>query len=63
MKKHYLESDIDVKNKLIGSIFPEKIIYSENKYQTKNTNSFFHFKNNVKEGFERLYKAKGQHFC
>ena len=58
LKKHYLDSDIDVKNKLIGSIFPEKVIYSEKKYRTKNINSFFSLKDSVKADSKPLKMQK-----
>ncbi|WP_276349190.1 recombinase family protein [Daejeonella sp. JGW-45] len=36
---HYENSSLEIKQKLIGSIFPEKLIFFENKYRTKRLNS------------------------
>jgi site-specific DNA recombinase len=49
LKKHYLESESNVRQKLVGSIFPEKIIYSEKKYRTSTTNSFFSLTSYIKK--------------
>lgn len=34
LKEHYQNSDVGVKGKILGSIFPEKLIFSEGKYRT-----------------------------
>ena len=46
--KYYNESDIQVKSKMIGSIFSEKLTYSENKYRTSDANKFFLLFDNAK---------------
>lgn len=38
MKKHYQLATLDVKQKIVGSIFPDKIVFFENKYRTTKTN-------------------------
>ncbi len=38
MKEYYVNAGLDVKQKIVGSIFPEKIIFFENKYRTTKTN-------------------------
>ena len=38
MKEYYTNADLDIKQKIVGSIFPEKIIFYENKYRTTQTN-------------------------
>ena len=38
MKEYYQSATLEVKQKIIGSIFPEKIIFFENKYRTTKTN-------------------------
>ncbi|WP_115813263.1 recombinase family protein [Flavobacterium aquicola] len=38
MKRYYLSADLEVKQKIIGSIFPEKIIFFENSYRTTQVN-------------------------
>ena len=40
MKTYYNKSDLEIKQKIIGSIFPGEIIFSENKYRTTKTNEF-----------------------
>lgn len=36
--KHYQEGEIDIKRAIIGSIFPEKLEFCENHYQTVRSN-------------------------
>lgn len=38
MKEYYINAELDVKQKIVGSIFPDKIIFFENKYRTTKTN-------------------------
>ena len=38
MKEYYTNADLDIKQKIVGSIFPKKIIFYENKYRTTQTN-------------------------
>ncbi len=38
MKEYYQNAELEVKQKIVGSIFPEKIIFSESKYRTTKTN-------------------------
>ena len=38
LHKYYLKSNIAVKQKIIGSIFPEKLIYQDKKYRTSKIN-------------------------
>nr|WP_315220276.1 recombinase family protein [uncultured Flavobacterium sp.] len=38
MKKYYQNAELEVKQKIVGSIFPEKIIFFENRYRTTQTN-------------------------
>jgi site-specific DNA recombinase len=38
MKKHYQCATLETKQKIISSIFPEKLIFSNNKYRTAKTN-------------------------
>ena len=38
MKDYYRNSNLETKQKIIGSIFPEKIIFFENKYRTTQSN-------------------------
>ncbi len=37
---HFKKAPIQVKHKIVGSIFPEKLIYSNNNYRTTKLNSF-----------------------
>ncbi|HFG0471765.1 recombinase family protein [Flavobacterium psychrophilum] len=37
-KEYYQKADLEIKQKIVGSIFPEKIIFSNNKYRTSQTN-------------------------
>jgi hypothetical protein len=39
--KYYDQSDLEIKQLIIGSIFPGKLIYDENKFRTKRLNEFF----------------------
>ncbi len=36
---NYKKADVHIKGKIVGSIFPEKLVFSENKYRTAKTNS------------------------
>jgi site-specific DNA recombinase len=54
LTKHYNDCNIDVKNRFIGSIFPEKLVYSEKKYRTKNANSVFSLFTTVKADYPDL---------
>ena len=38
VKEYYQNAELEIKQKIVGSIFPEKIIFSENKYRTTKTN-------------------------
>lgn len=38
LKKYYSDASLEVKQKLVGSIFPEKLTFSEKKYRTTYTN-------------------------
>ncbi|MFC6098355.1 recombinase family protein [Flavobacterium qiangtangense] len=38
MKEYYRSADVEVKQKIIGSIFPEKIIFFKNSYRTTQVN-------------------------
>ena len=38
LAEYYLKADIAVKRKLIGSIFPEKLVYEDNNYRTTQIN-------------------------
>lgn len=40
MKSYYMKADLEIKQKIVGSIFPEKIIFHEKKYRTTKTNEF-----------------------
>src|SRR5690606_11174541 len=39
LPKYYEQSPIEVKHKILGSIFPEKLIYQNKKYRTAQINS------------------------
>ncbi len=39
---YYNHAPIHLKQKIIGSIFPEKLIFNGNKYRTTKVNSFIH---------------------
>lgn len=41
LKGYFQAVDIDTKQRIIGSIFPEKLIFEDNKYRTTKMNEFF----------------------
>lgn len=52
---HYENAPLEVKHKIVGSIYPKKLIYLENNYRTTESNSFVSFitsKTNELESFE-----------
>jgi site-specific DNA recombinase len=41
LPKHYAASDPEVKQRILGSIFPEKLIFSKGEYRTTSLNEAF----------------------
>ena len=56
----FLESSLDVQHEIIGSIFPEKILFSENKCRTKRVNEVAQLIRTINRPFGT--NKKGQ-FC
>ena len=54
----YSEASLDVQQRIIGSIFPESLSFSENKYRTSRINSVVELICNINKPFER--NEKGQ---
>ena len=41
LHRHYAANDVEIKQRIIGSIFPEKLIFSKNEYRTTKLNEAF----------------------
>lgn len=54
------QMDIDLKQRVIGSVFPEKLIISENDYRAAKPNEVMSFIFSVNEAFREDKKEKGQ---
>jgi site-specific DNA recombinase len=50
---YYSECDTEIKKKLIGSIFPEKIYFENGSYRTTNINEAFALMCNIDKGFQK----------
>lgn len=55
---YYQASDVTVKQKIIGSIFPEKLTYDGKKYRTTKTNELLLLLTNNINGFGKVEKKK-----
>lgn len=55
---YYEKADLSVKQKIIGSIFPEKLTYSEKKYRTTKMNEVLLLLTNNINGFGEVKKEK-----
>ena len=51
LSEYYQQAPFEVKQKVIGSIFPERLIYSGNQYRTKTVNSFVSLMCNQSTGY------------
>jgi site-specific DNA recombinase len=58
LKQYYTSSSIEIKQKLIGSIFPEKLIYSDNNYRTTKMNSVMSLLTNNTKALEMSENQK-----
>ena len=52
MSNYYRNASTTVKSKIIGSIFPEKLIYSEKQYRTTKVNEVLALILNTSEAFK-----------
>ena len=41
LKRFYMESPLEIEQKIVSSIFPEKLVFKENSYQTSKVNEAF----------------------
>lgn len=62
LQQYYSNSTLEVKHQLIGSIFPNKIIYSDGNYRTSQYNEVFALIFNDIKGFENREKQKTDKF-
>ncbi len=58
LKEHYNNADVGVKGRIVGSIFPEKLIFSENKYRTTKVNELLLLITNNINGLGEIKKRK-----
>lgn len=58
MPKYYREANLEVKQKIIGSIFPEKLIFENNQYRTSKVNELLCLLTNNINGFVNGKKKK-----
>jgi site-specific DNA recombinase len=55
---HYENAPLEIKHKLVGSIFPEKLIYSNNNYRTTKSNSFVSLITSKSKELKRIKNKK-----
>lgn len=60
---HYKNIPIELKQKMVGSIFPEKLIFEDNKYRTTKMNEVLNLILSNNNGFGSMPIKKGQQNC
>lgn len=60
---YYEAASVDVKQRMIGSMFPEKLIIKDGKYRTNRPSDFLSLICSIDKGFSGIRKRKGWHFC
>jgi len=58
LDKYYTEADLEVKEKLVSSIFPERLIYENGKYRTNGTDNIISLLCETNKDFEQIRKEK-----
>lgn len=58
LKYYYSTSTLEGKQKMLGLIFPEKLVFSNNTYRTNEPNEVLEFLCNNNNGFEGSKKEK-----
>ncbi len=58
LKDYYKESELDVKRKIVGSIFPNKLVFDKKKYRTAKLNEILSLLTNNINGIGSVVKEK-----
>ena len=61
--KHWLAADLNGKQHIVGSIFPQKLVFEKNSYRTIGENPVLALIAATGAGFGVSQKRKGQHFA
>lgn len=58
LKRYYKEAELDVKQKLVGLIFPKKLVFEDNTYRTNSSSDLLNLLTNTGAGFNGYKKEK-----